>query len=132
MADSGRLAIMGVMTTLDVEDGKVVVRLTGRHAVMALARQVSVPLDDIRKVDAIDDGFDVDLGWRVGGTGIPRRLAFGRFRKRGVRTFAAVYCGEPAVVVETAGGDWNRLVISVDDAGGTAAQVREAAGLRAA
>jgi hypothetical protein len=118
------------MTTVDVEDGKVVVRFSGRHAVMALARQVSVPLTDVRAAEAVDDGFDVDLGLRVGGTGIPRRLAFGRYRKKGVRTFAAVYCGEPALVVETGGGDWNRLVISVDDAGDVAARVRDAAGLR--
>ena len=118
------------MTTVDVEDGKVVARLSGRHAVMGLARLVSVPLDLVRSAIAVDDGFDVDLGWRVGGTGIPRRLAFGRFRKKGVRTFAAVYCGQPALVVETSGGDWDRLVISADDAGGLAERVRQAAGIR--
>src|SRR4051812_46944928 len=118
------------MATLEVDNGRIVAQFAGRQAVMAIARQVSVPVADVTSVTVVPDGWDLDLGWRVGGTGIPRRLAFGRFRKRGVRTFAAVYCGEPAVVVETAGGDWNRLVISVDDAGGTAAQVREAAGLR--
>ena len=117
------------MTTVDVEDGRVLVCFTGRQAVMALARQVSVPLSDVRSVEVVDDGWDVDLGWRVGGTGIPRRLAFGRYRKKGVRTFAAVYCGEPALVVETAGGDWDRLVVSVEDPGGIAERVRGAAGL---
>jgi hypothetical protein len=119
------------MTSIAVEDGKVVVRFTGRHAAMALARQVSVPLADVRAVEVVDDGFDVDLGWRVGGTGIPHRLAFGRFRKKGVRTFAAVYSGEPALMVDTTGGDWDRLLISVDDARGVADQVRDAAGLPA-
>jgi hypothetical protein len=119
------------MTTVDVEDGRVIARFSGRHAVMAFARQVSVPLADVRSARAVDDGFEIDLGFRVGGTGIPRRLAFGRYRKKGVRTFAAVYCGEPALVVETGGGDWDRLVISVEDPGGLAEQVREAAGLPA-
>jgi hypothetical protein len=118
------------MITVDVEDGRVIARFSGRHAVMALARQVSVPLADVRSATAADDGFDIDLGLRVGGTGIPRRLAFGRYRKQGVRTFAAVYCGEPALVVEAGGGDWDRLVISVEDAAGLAQQVREAAGLQ--
>jgi hypothetical protein len=118
------------MPTLDVEDGRVVVRFTARQAIMALARQVSVPVADVRSVTVVADGWDVDLGWRVGGTGIPRRLAFGRFRKRnGGRTFAALYFGSPAVVIETSGGDWDRLVIAVDDAEAAAASVRAAAGV---
>lgn len=118
------------MTTLDVEDGHVVIRFSGRQAIMALARQVSVPVDDVRSVRVLADGFELDLGLRVGGTGIPRRLAFGRFRKRGgPRTFAALYCGEPAVVIETAGGDWDRLAIAMPDAEGVAGDIRRAAGL---
>jgi hypothetical protein len=118
------------MPTLDVQDGRVVVQFSGRQAMMALARQVSVPLTDIRDVSVVEDGCDVELGWRVGGTGIPRRLAFGRFRRRGgIRTFAAVYCGTPALVIETAGGDWDRLVLTLDDVPSAVAQVREAAGL---
>jgi hypothetical protein len=121
------------VATLDVEDGRVVVRFQGRQAVMALARQVSVPIADVTSVEVVPDGWEVDLGLRVGGTGIPRRLAFGRFRKRGGRrTFAALYCGEPAVVIETNGGDWDRLAITVEgDQEAAAAQVREAAGLPA-
>ena len=34
-----------------------------------------------------------------------------------------------AVTIETSGGDWDRLAITVDDPDATAAQVREAAGL---
>ena len=118
------------MPMLDVEDGRVVVRLSGGQALMALARQVSVPVAAVRSVEVVPDGWTLDLGWRVGGTGVPRRLAFGRFRKRGGgRTFAALYCGEPAVVIETTGGDWDRLAIAVDDADAAAAQVRDAAGL---
>jgi hypothetical protein len=118
------------MPTLQVENGRVVAQFTGRQAVMALARQVSVPLADVRSVTVVPDGWDLDLGWRVGGTGIPRRLAFGRFRMRGgPRTFAALYFGSPAVVIETSGGDWDRLAITVDDPDAVAARIREAAGL---
>jgi hypothetical protein len=118
------------MSSLLVDDDRLVLCLSRVQAVMGLARQVSMPLADITSVSVVPDGMALDLGLRVGGTGIPRRLAFGRYRKKGVRTFAAVYCGEPALVVETGGGDWNRLVISVDDAGDVAARVRDAAGLR--
>jgi hypothetical protein len=118
------------MPTLDVEGGRVVVSFPGPQAVMALARQVSVPVESIRSVTVVPDGWDVDLGWRVGGTGIPRRLAFGRYRRRGAgRTFAALYCGQPALVIETTGGDWDRLAIALDDTESAAVQVREAAGL---
>jgi hypothetical protein len=118
------------MPTLEVQDDRVVVQFNGLQAVMALARQVSVPLPDIRMVEVVPNGWDIDLGWRVGGTGIPRRLAFGRYRRRGgIRTFAAVYCGEPALVIETSGGDWDRLAVTLDDPEAAAAQVRAAAGL---
>jgi hypothetical protein len=121
---------MQPMPTLDVQDDRVVVLFSGRQAVMALARQVSVAVADIRNVTVVPDGCDVDLGWRVGGTGIPRRRAFGRFRRRGgMRTFAAVYCGTPALVIETGGGDWDRLVVTLDDVPSAAQQVRAAAGL---
>jgi hypothetical protein len=118
------------MATLDVEDDRVVVRFTGRQAVMALARQVSVPIADVTAVEVVADGWEVDLGLRVGGTGIPRRLAFGRYRKRGgSRTFAALYCGEPALVISTSGGDWDRLAIALEDTEDAASRVRAAVGL---
>lgn len=123
---------MGRVVTLEIEGDRVVVHFSGQQAVMALARQVSAPLADIRSVEVVPDGWDIKLGWRVGGTAIPRRLAFGRFRRRGVRTFAGLYCGQPAVVIETAGGDWDRIAVCVEDPERAAAQVRAATGLDAA
>lgn len=123
------------MPTLDIADDRVVVHLSGGQAVMALARQVSVPAAAVASVEVVDDGADVDLGWRVGGTSIPRRLWFGRFRRRGKgRTFAAVYAGQPAVVVRTRAGeaDWDKLVLSLDDAHDAADSIRAAAGLASA
>lgn len=123
------------MPELSIRDDRAVVELQGRQAVMALARQVSVPLAAIASVEVVADGADVDLGWRVGGTSIPRRLWFGRYRRRGKgRTFAAVYAGEPAIVVRTKAGeaDWDKLVLTLPDAAGTAERLQSAAGLPSA
>lgn len=121
------------MASLFVDDHHVVVSLTGLEAVMGLARQVSVPLSAITAVTTVADGLDddLDLGFRVGGAGVPRRLKFGRFRKLrgGERTFAALYARQPALVIQTSGGDWDRLAITTDDPDGDAARVRAAAGL---
>jgi hypothetical protein len=119
------------MSSLLVEDDRVVLCLTRGQAVMGLARQVSVPLSTITAVSVVPDGLALDLGWRVGGTGIPRRLAIGRFRKfrGGPRTFAALYAGQPAVVIETSGGDWDRIAACVENPESEAAAVRAAAGL---
>lgn len=120
------------MTTLTIDDDRAVICLTGRQSVMALARQVSVPVSAITAVEVIPDGGAIDLGWRVGGTALPRRLWFGRFRRRGKgRTFAAVYAGEPAVVLRTKAGatDWDKLVLTIEDPEAAAAAVRSAAGL---
>jgi hypothetical protein len=120
------------MPTLTIDGDRAVVCLTGMQSVMALARQVSVPVAAITAVEVVPDGGEIDLGWRVGGTSIPRRLWFGRFRRRGKgRTFAAVYAGEPAVVVRTRAGetDWDELVLTLEDPEAAAATVRTAAGL---
>jgi hypothetical protein len=119
------------MSSLEVEDDRIVLRLSAVQSVMGLARQVSVPLTSVTSVSVVPDGLALDLGLRVGGTGIPRRLAFGRFRKSrgGGRTFAAVYGGQPAVVIETSGGDWDRVAACVADPEADAASVRAAAGL---
>jgi hypothetical protein len=124
---------MMAMASLTVDDERVVVSLTGLEAVMGLARQVSVPLRDITTVSTVADGLgdDLDVGFRVGGAGVPRRLKFGRFRKLrgGERTFAALYAHQPALVIETSGGDWDRLAITTDDPESDATHVRAAAGL---
>jgi hypothetical protein len=118
------------MPTLKIDGDRAVVCLSGRQAVMALARQVSVPVAAITAVEVVPDGGGIDLGWRVGGTSIPRRLWFGRFRRRGKgRTFAAVYAGEPAVVVRATGADWDKLVLTIADPDRVAREVRTAAGL---
>ncbi len=116
------------MTTVDVEDDRVVIRLSGRHAVMALARQLTVPVSAVRDARVERDGWNIDLGWRVGGTSVPRRLAFGRFRNKGVRTFAALYAGEPAVVLELEGDHWNRVAVAVEDAEAAVRSIRAATG----
>jgi hypothetical protein len=119
------------MSSLRVDHDRLVLCLSGVQAVMGLARQVSVPLADITSVTVVPDGLALDLGLRVGGTGIPRRLAFGRYRKLrgGPRTFAALYADQPAIVIESSGGDWDRIAATVEDAEGQAARVRAAAGL---
>jgi hypothetical protein len=122
---------MPVVSSLRVEDDRVVLCLSRAEAVMGLARQVSAPLSAITSVSVVPDGLALDLGWRVGGTGIPRRLAVGRFRKfrGGQRTFAVLYAGQPAIVIESSGGDWDRIAASVEDPEADAARIRAAAGL---
>ncbi|WP_205698917.1 hypothetical protein [Conexibacter sp. SYSU D00693] len=116
------------MTTLEVEGERVVVRFSGRHAVMALARSVSVPLASVRSATVVPDSWQVRVGWRLGGTFLPRRLAFGRFRKGQVRTFAAMYAGEPAVLLELEGDHWDRLCIAVEDAEAAVRRITAATG----
>src|SRR4051812_31038884 len=121
------------MASLLVDGDRVVVSLTTLQSVMGLAREVSVPVSSITGVHVVADGLaDLDLGLRVGGAGVPRRLAVGRYRKfRGARnrTFAALYAGQPALVIETSGGDWDRLAIALDEPEADAQRVRAAAGL---
>jgi hypothetical protein len=103
----------------------VVVRLSGRDALMALARRLEVPASAIGDVRVVDDGLSLPLGLRLGGTGLPN-LRYGRYRGHGRRTFAVLRRGQPAVVLETPGWRYDRVAVCVPDAAGAAASLRRA------
>ncbi len=106
--------------TFDPPD--LVVALGTAERVGALrTRDVRVPLASVTSVRATDDPWAELRGIRAPGTGVPGVISLCTRVGQGFRDFAAVYGRGPAVVIETDGADFDRLVISCRDPG---AQVR--------
>jgi hypothetical protein len=105
---------------LVVDDTEVVVRLSPLEKVGAMRGDVHVPLSAVTGVRVSDDPWSELRGVRMPGTGLPGVISLCTRRGPGVRDFAAVYLRLPAVVVETSGADFDRLIISRRDAEQTA------------
>lgn len=82
----------------------------------SLSRGIKVPLKDIQSISTsanLDMGI---LGLRVGGTGVPRMIALGNFRKKGKWIFCSWRKGQQVVILDVAHQRFQKLVIGCDDA----------------
>jgi hypothetical protein len=115
------------MARLEVAGDRVEVVLSQLERLGALRGDVSVAVEDVADVCVSEAPFGRLRGLRAPGTGVPGVLALGTWRYRGGKDFVAVRRGRPAVILDVRpGGEFRRLIVSVDDA------VRTAAGIRAA
>jgi hypothetical protein len=86
-----------------------------------------VPLTSVRAARVTDDPWGELRGIRMPGTGLPGKIALGTRRFNGGKDFVAVYGRRPAVIVELAGVEFSRLVVSTRGAEVIAAAINEAA-----
>lgn len=119
---------MAAMARIDLDRDELVVRLSPLEKVGALSGEVRVPRSAVRDLRVAPQPFSELRGIRAPGTGCPRVIALGTWRRgRGRKDFAAVYGRREAVVVELdehAAG-YGRLVVSVDDPAATIGRLRE-------
>ena len=88
-----------------VSDEAVDVRLTGMDVVWSLRRSLHLPISEIvsARVTPRDEALGI-LGWRLGGTYFPGRIAAGRFTVRGhkgERAFCCLFSDPQVLVIET-------------------------------
>ena len=117
------------MARLVVEGDELVLDLTGFEKVEGFHGDIRVPLSTLREVRSTADPWSELRGIRAPGTGVPGVVAVGTRRGGGHKDFAAVHGKGPAVVVELEGAEFDRLVVTEDDAPEAAAQLRHQAGL---
>ena len=104
------------MAMLRREGDELVVLLNDLEKVGALHGSVRVPASAVRMVRMTEQPFRELRGIRAPGTGLPGVTALGTWRYRGGKDFAALYRGGPAVIVELNGAEFNRLLVSAQDA----------------
>lgn len=100
------------MAQIVVSGHDLVVRLSLMEKVGAFHADVRIPLRAVCAVRVVEDPWSALRGVRAPGTGVPGVISLGTRRGAGIRDFAAVYAHTPAVVIDAAGAEFDRLVIS--------------------
>jgi hypothetical protein len=101
------------MASLAVEGPDLVVRLSPLERAGALvAHDPRAPLAAVRSVRVTHRPYKELRGLRAPGAAWPGAIALGTWRHRGGRDFAAVRGGRAAVVVDLAGADYERFVVT--------------------
>ena len=112
--------------SVTIVEGDLRVRLGGVDRLLAIRSEVTVPLDRVVSAAAVPRG-SVPVGegtWlRAPGTHIPGLVRHGSYGREPHREFWAVFRRDPVLVIETAGGDYARIVLGVGDPEGIAAGI---------
>lgn len=112
------------MASLIVDGSDLVVKMSEVETFEALHRDIRVRLSMVRAVRVVDDAWPELRGIRAPGTGIPGVIAVGTRRGSFGKDFAVVHGRDPAVVIELAGAEYSRIVVTTPDAEGVAAQIQ--------
>jgi hypothetical protein len=113
------------VAAIRIQGPDLVVRLSRKEQLGAFHGDVRVPVAAVRSVRVSDDAWSELRGMRAPGTGWPGRIALGTRRGgSGGKQFAAVYGKRRAVVIDLEGAAYSRLIISLRDPDGVAAQIR--------
>ena len=107
-----------------LDDDTLTVSLTTMERLEALHGDVSVPRSSVVGVHTVDDVMDEVRGWRGPGTGVPSTLMIGTLHYHGAKTFAVCHGHHRGVVIDLSGQDFERLLISVENADEVVAQLR--------
>jgi len=114
------------MAELLIDNGALRVRLCPLEKLGALRGDITIPLTTVTAVRVSDEPWSELRGIRAPGTGLPGVISLCTRRGKGIRDFAAVYGRSGrAVVIETNGARFDRLVISREEAAETAQRIRQ-------
>jgi hypothetical protein len=112
------------VASLILDGADLVVKMSELERVEAFRSDVRVPLAAVQAVRVVDAAWPELRGIRAPGTGIPGVIAVGTRRGPFGKDFAVVHGQERAVVVDLAGADYGRLVVTTPDAESVAAEIR--------
>jgi hypothetical protein len=104
------------MAELRIVEGELVLHLTGLEHAEGFHGDLRAAVGQVRAVRAVPDVWTELRGMRAPGTGLPGVIAVGTRRFSGGKDFAAVHGQGPGVVVELEGHEFERFVLSADDA----------------
>jgi hypothetical protein len=115
-----------VSRRIDLLDDALLLRYSGLAAAVTLTRSVRIPYSAIGSVSIGLTDPPGALAWKVGLSTPPfGTTQRGRFREHGRWSFFDVDDRERALVLDLAGHEYRRVVLTVDDPNGLAEQIRE-------
>jgi len=112
-----RLGQDGTMASLRVHTDRIEVHLTTAEKTLAFrVDDIIVQREDIRSATITDDPWIWIRGIRRRGTDVPLVVAVGVWKTHGGSDFVIVKGKRPAVVLELAGGEFTRVIVSTNHA----------------
>jgi hypothetical protein len=109
---------------LDVAGDELILHLSGLERLGGFVRgDARIPLANVRRARAVESPWEELRGIRSPGVGWPKRIAIGSWRFSGGKDFVALRGKGPGVVVELAGVEFARLVVSARAAEEVAAEI---------
>jgi hypothetical protein len=113
---------------LQIDGAELVLHLRAMEKAEGAHGDIRVPLSAVTAVRSVDDPWTELRGIRAPGTGLPNVIAVGTRRGKFGKDFAAVHGKGPAVVVELEGFDYQRFIVTLNDAAARARAIAEAVG----
>jgi len=108
----------------DIAGGELILHLSFLERLGGFVRgDARIPLEKVWRARAVESPWEELRGIRSPGVGWPRRIAIGTWRFSGGKDFVAVRGKGPGVVVELAGVEFARLVVSTPHAEEVAAEI---------
>jgi hypothetical protein len=111
---------------LQVNGAELVLHMSALEKAEGFHGDIRVPLRAVTSVRVVDDAWPELRGMRAPGTGVPNVIAVGTRRGGFGKDFAAVHGKGPAVVVELTGSEFDRLIVTSEDAAAWAEAIRSA------
>ena len=112
------------MARLDVAGDELILHLSFFERLGGFVRgDARIPLKSVWRARAVESPWEELRGVRSPGIDWPKRIAIGTWRFSGGKDFVAVHRKGPGVVVELAGIEFARLIVSTPDAEVVAAEI---------
>ena len=114
------------MARVEIVENGVWIRLTWGEKLMALHKDLFLPVTSLRGAQVADEKWLNTVGFRVPGTAIPGLVIYGTYLRPKQRDFIAWSRPKQVLQLNLSGKPYNRVILGVDDAAAQAAQLNEA------
>jgi hypothetical protein len=114
------------MASIAIDGNDLIVDVHGMDKLWSLKSRLTIPLAHVRGATADPTITREPEGWRGPGTHLRGVITAGTFHQDGQKVFWDVHDASKAVVIELQEGDYQRLVVEVDDPSTTVELIEKA------
>jgi hypothetical protein len=111
--------------TIDIENGKLIFRLTGVDKVLALKIELKVPLTHVKSVSTDKADWNCFKMLKLAGARLPHVIASGTFVSKDGLLFYDMHDPDKCVTVELIEEKYKKIVFEVEDKEATANEIEQ-------